>query len=208
LFDELRRLRRDEALAKGVPAYIIFGDAPLRDMARRRPSTTEAFLDVHGVGQQKAASFGPRFVDCIVNYCRQHNVPMDVEPEFAPPRFLSKDASTEPSANAVESFKLFDDGLSVEQVAERLGRALSTTNGYLEAYVRHRRVTDPTQWIPIREFEQVRVVVQHAGPERLRPIYEALHGRVSYEKIRIAVACLANREEGFDTPSRPADNET
>jgi hypothetical protein len=42
-------------------------------------------------------------------------------------------------------------------------------------------------------LEQVAVVVQHAGAERLKPIYDALHGRVGYERIRIAVACLANQ---------------
>jgi hypothetical protein len=81
----------------------------------------------------------------------------------------------------------------VEQVAEQFGRAVSTTYGYLEAYIRHRRITDASRWVPPRELEQIEVVVGHAGAERLKPIYEALHGRVGYETIRITVACLANR---------------
>jgi hypothetical protein len=79
------------------------------------------------------------------------------------------------------------------QAAERLGRAVSTTYEYLEAYIRHRRITDASRWVPPRELEQIEVVVQYAGAERLKPIHEALHGRVGYETIRIAVACLANR---------------
>jgi hypothetical protein len=63
----------------------------------------------------------------------------------------------------------------------------------LETYIRHRRITDASRWISPRELEQIQVVVQHAGAERLKPIYEALHGRIMYETIRIAVACLANR---------------
>jgi ATP-dependent DNA helicase RecQ len=188
LFDLLRQLRREEATRLGVPAYIVFSDATLRDMARRRPSSVELLLDVRGVGQQKSADFGPQFVECIVAYCRANGVPMDV-----PPESIARVPSPEPSAAAMLAFPLFDQGLSAEQAAERLGRALSTTYGYLETYIRQRRISDPTRWISRRELEQVAVVVQHAGAERLKPIHEALHGRVGYERIRIAVASLANR---------------
>jgi ATP-dependent DNA helicase RecQ len=188
LFDSLRQLRRDEAIKRGVPAYIVFSDATLRDMARRRPSTVERLLDVRGVGQQKSADFGRRFTECIVVYCRQHGVAMDVSPEP-----VRREPSSTPSAGALQSFPLFDEGLSAEEAAERLSRAVSTTYGYLESYIKQRRVTDPSRWISSRELEQVAVVVQHAGAERLKPIYDALHGRVGYERIRIAVACLANQ---------------
>jgi ATP-dependent DNA helicase RecQ len=194
LFDALRDVRRGEAIRRGVPAYIVFGDATLRDMARRRPSSVERFLDVHGVGQQKAADFGAQFVDCITTYCREHAVELDVLPDLP-----KRESSSTPSAGAVQSFPLFAEGLSVEQVAERLGRAVSTTTGYLESYVRFRRVTDVSQWVPSRELEQVEVVAQYAGTNRLKPIHEALHGRVGYERIRVALACLANRS------AQPAD---
>jgi len=63
----------------------------------------------------------------------------------------------------------------------------------LEAYIRHRRITDATRWISRHDLEQVETVAQYTGPDRLRPIHEALHGRIGYERIRIAVACMANR---------------
>ena len=187
LFDALRQLRREEATRRAVPAYIVFSDAALRDMARQRPSTIERFLDVHGVGQQKSADFGELFVDCIVAYCRQHGVSMNVRPE------VSTQQPPTPSASAVQSYSLFEQALSVEQAAERLGRAISTTYGYLESYIRQRGITDVSPWISPRELQQVEAVVQHAGAERLKPIHDALHGRISYEQLRIAVACLENQ---------------
>jgi len=193
LFDALRQLRREEASRRGVPAYIVFSDATLRDMARHRPSSVERILDVRGVGQQKSSDFGPQFVECVVAYCREHDVPLDVPPEPIMREAFARTISVEPTAAAMQAFPLFDQGLSAEDVAERLSRALSTTYGYLESYVRHRRITDPTRWIPRRELDQVKVVVEHAGTERLKLIHDALHGRVGYERIRIAVASLANR---------------
>ncbi len=66
LFEALRALRADLARKKGVPAYVVFGDAALRDMARKKPATVEDFLDVHGVGAVKQEQYGERFVRAIV----------------------------------------------------------------------------------------------------------------------------------------------
>jgi len=65
LFDELRALRRRVAEERGVPPYLIFSDASLRDMARLRPTTLEQFREVKGVGDWKLETFGERFVTAI-----------------------------------------------------------------------------------------------------------------------------------------------
>jgi ATP-dependent DNA helicase RecQ len=65
LFDALRGLRRRIADERRVPPYLIFSDASLRDMARLRPRTPAAFLEVKGVGEWKAAEFGERFLAAI-----------------------------------------------------------------------------------------------------------------------------------------------
>jgi ATP-dependent DNA helicase RecQ len=191
LFDTLRQLRRDEASQRSVPAYVVFSDATLRDMARRRPSSLEQLLAVNGVGQKKAADFGEQFLSCITTYCREHGVAMDVKPQSAAVR----PPTAVPSASALKAFPLFDEALSVEQVAERLGRAISTTNGYLESYVQSRKPADVSAWVPRQELQQIEELAQNAKPQRLKDIYEALSGRVGYDRIRIALAFLANRDE-------------
>jgi len=77
LFEALRGLRASLAKKRGVPAYVIFGDAALRDMARRRPSTLERFLDVRGVGEAKCKQYGRIMVEKIRAHCIQHGLPMD-----------------------------------------------------------------------------------------------------------------------------------
>jgi ATP-dependent DNA helicase RecQ len=62
LFDRLRALRREIADERGVPAFMVFSDRTLRDMARRRPATKSAMLQVLGVGAAKLESFGERFL--------------------------------------------------------------------------------------------------------------------------------------------------
>ena len=70
LFEVLRALRRAMADERGIPPYLIFSDASLREMARERPTTEEAFLQVKGVGQRKLAELGPSFLACIREFGR------------------------------------------------------------------------------------------------------------------------------------------
>jgi ATP-dependent DNA helicase RecQ len=65
LFERLRSLRRTIAEERGVPPYLVFSDASLRDMARLRPTTDDAFREVKGVGEWKAQTFGERFLAAI-----------------------------------------------------------------------------------------------------------------------------------------------
>jgi ATP-dependent DNA helicase RecQ len=65
LFETLRKLRHKLAAERGVPAYIVFGDRTLRDMARQQPTTLGAFCQVSGVGEKKLAEYGEVFVNSI-----------------------------------------------------------------------------------------------------------------------------------------------
>ncbi len=78
LFEALRKLRSTLARERGVPAYVVFGDAALRDMARRRPSTLDRFLDVKGVGRTKCNQYGRIMIEHITSYCIENSVDMDV----------------------------------------------------------------------------------------------------------------------------------
>ena len=77
LFENLRTLRAEISSEKNLPAYIVFGDAALRDMVRRRPLTSGEFLLVKGVGQQKCKQYGQVFLDAIGKYCQGHSLGTD-----------------------------------------------------------------------------------------------------------------------------------
>ena len=68
LFDALRELRRELAAERGVPPYIIFGDASLREMAGMQPKTKTEFRRVKGVGEKKLADYGDAFLACIAEF--------------------------------------------------------------------------------------------------------------------------------------------
>lgn len=65
LFETLRRLRKSIADDAGVPPYVVFSDATLREFARHQPTTLAAFRDISGVGDVKLERYGEAFVAAI-----------------------------------------------------------------------------------------------------------------------------------------------
>ena len=63
IFEDLRQLRRQIADTQKIPAYIVFSDATLKEMAKKRPQTNQQMLDISGVGQYKLEKYGQQFLN-------------------------------------------------------------------------------------------------------------------------------------------------
>jgi ATP-dependent DNA helicase RecQ len=190
LFEALRDLRRQLAHSASVPAYIVFSDATLRDLARRRPTGEALLQDVHGIGQQKATTYGAQVLALIRDYCSSNQLETDLAAIGRVPR---GEPGRAPNTSALAAFELFDQGMTVAEVAQRMNRAPATVLDYLCEYLAARQITDPTRWVEPELAEKIAVVAAYNDTGRLRPIYDALHGRVGYEAIKIVVTCEKNR---------------
>jgi len=65
LFEQLRAWRAGVAKEQGVPAYVIFHDATLREIAATRPSSLAELGHVSGVGETKLARYGQQVLDTV-----------------------------------------------------------------------------------------------------------------------------------------------
>jgi len=68
LFESLRGLRKRLADDQGVPPYVVFSDATLREMCARQPVTLQAFRQIGGVGDVKLERYGTAFVEAIRSF--------------------------------------------------------------------------------------------------------------------------------------------
>lgn len=73
LFEKLRVLRAQIARQQGVPAYVVFNDATLRDMSSRTPTDWAGMMEVSGVGQRKMEQYGERFLHAIQQWQREQS---------------------------------------------------------------------------------------------------------------------------------------
>ncbi len=78
LFELLKKMRTTIAKKKHVPAYIVFSDAALRDMARRRPSNPASFIKVKGIGQKKTKQYSAAVLKVIRDYCQGDSIDTDI----------------------------------------------------------------------------------------------------------------------------------
>ncbi len=72
IFDALREVRLRLARERGVPPYVIFHDTTLRQMAERRPTRLDELYEIYGVGEKKAADFGPAFLEALQEHATRH----------------------------------------------------------------------------------------------------------------------------------------
>lgn len=194
LFDVLRKLRSEMALARSVPAYVIFGDEPLRDFARFRPTTVDRFAKIRGVGEQKKQDFADTFIVAIRDYCTQKQLDMNLDASSKPASVTVNAAI--PKANSFAAFEYFRRGDSLEDIAKKLDRAYSTICSYLEDYLRHENITDCTPWVD-KEIRDLVIAQAHlVENRRVKPLFEYFNAKISYETLRIIMICHDNATRG------------
>ncbi len=191
LFESLRALRRGIAEERDVPAYVVFGDATHRELARVRPGSIQTFISIRGIGQRKTAEYGERFVEHVIAHCREHGLNLDAA-SGTRPRSSVPQKPLHPSRHA--AFELFDQGRGIDDVAAALDRARSTTMQYLVEYIMARKPPSITAWVDDATYRRVAAAAAKAGTDRLKPISELLGGEVPYDTIRLVARHLEVRE--------------
>ena len=74
LFEQLREKRKTVANEEGVPAFCVFNDKSLREMATYFPQTEDAFLRIYGIGPVKTEKYADAFLPIIRAYCEEHGI--------------------------------------------------------------------------------------------------------------------------------------
>lgn len=196
LFQDLRAWRRDVARERGVPPYLVFGDATLRELAQKRPDTALALREVKGIGEAKARDLGDRLLDVLSERCEACGLSLGTS---APVSALSRgtaapERSTRTNPQREEAFAALRSGRSIDEVATMTGRAPSTVEGYLLEMIQEERLSSPEPWLDRETYARVLAKAAEIQAERLKPLFEALEGTVSYLQIRLALAVRANAD--------------
>ncbi len=206
LFEHLRGIRREIAEQTSVPAFVIFSDRTLRDLARRRPTDLPAFRTAHGIGDAKIKKFGEKFCKEINSYCNEHslsvNIVIDLQHEKTQTSVPATTKSTDTIANSStnttqvkqDAFEMFAEGKSINDVMAALSRAHTTTAGYLCEFIEATRPTSVETWVSKSIYLDVAQAADRVGFDKLKPIYEHLNEKVPYHHIRIVLSHARNHQ--------------
>ncbi len=189
IFEALRARRAAFAREQGVPAYVIFHDATLREMAETKPRSLHTLGKVSGVGKAKLERYGEAFLAVILEHA-----PSAPEPASQVPV-----ASYAPDAEDTyeETLKLVLEGYTLETVATMRGLKVRTVEGHLAELVArgHLSVEEATR-LPKEEIRLIKDAVLELPEEQrryLRPLFEKLNEKYDYAVLKCVHADLKLR---------------
>ena len=197
LFEKLRGLRLRLAGERGVPPYVVFGDATLQQMARYYPQTDETFLRISGVGEAKRNQFGAAFLTVIRDHARQHGHEDLLEGRVGG-SLNSARGSRGRSGNSAtigdsarETRGLLFQKLPLDEIAQRRGFVLSTIVGHVVRLIESGDVSPAEYLVPTGDWlDRIREAFRVHGYYELRPVREALDYEYTYDELQIARAYL------------------
>ena len=174
LFEALRKLRKQIAESEKLPAYIIFNDATLREMASEKPLTEEEMLAISGVGQHKFEKYGQQFMNLIHEMC-----------------YGITSAKPAKVNTYEETFQLYQQGFTLPEIALKRNLNITTIHSHIAQLYLKGDVISIDQLVNNEEISKVRNTLKAIGKvERLKDIFEFLNGELEYSKIRLALAYI------------------
>ncbi|TMW70717.1 DNA helicase RecQ [Alteribacter natronophilus] len=200
LFAELRELRRELAREHSIAPYMVFSDRTLKELCRVMPRDEQAMLTVKGVGEQKIEKYGTAFLERIAAYAEKNGDSdstgsVDAAGSEAagtagyPAETVDDAPGGSKQADKVPShfitFRMYEDGASLEVIAEERGIKRSTAGEHLLRCADEGEKVDFSRLVGVEVQDQVRNVVKEVDPsEGLKPVKEALPDGVEYFQIK------------------------
>ncbi|MFZ4507312.1 MAG: RecQ family ATP-dependent DNA helicase [Fimbriimonas sp.] len=196
LFEALRSYRRELATERSVPAYVLFHDAVLIQMASSRPTSLESLGRISGVGQRKLEELGPMFTELIRSESARLGLATDLAVSTKPVRSEVKaDApvSLKKASNKALMYPLFQAGVPLESICAQVTLAPSTVSGYLSDWIIETCPENIDAYVDRETYNMIAEVAKKLGTTPLRPIWDALGEQVDYNRIRLVTTHLIAR---------------
>ncbi len=175
LFAELKKLRYSISREENVPAYIVFNDKSLKQMASELPVTENQFLAISGVGMNKMQEYGEEFMEVIRNF-----------KQVAKPKKIP---------TTLQTFNLFQEGKSPEEIATLRELNVATIFSHLSQSYSEGKNIDLAQFVTKEVVSKVKNAFDELDRKmELKPIYEHLGEQVPYHEIRISLTLILRDE--------------
>ena len=193
LMKKLKGLRQDIAEQEHVPAYVIVSDSTLADLATYLPHTFDELRKISGFGDYKVSKYGAHFIREIKQYATDHK--LESKMHLAQPKKERKEREEKPAANSTMkvSLSMFNDGLSIGEIAVRRSLAPSTIESHLAAFIAAGEL-EIDKLVPKEKLNKIVETIRITGQTTAsKPIRDLLGDEYSYGEIRMALEYYKKR---------------
>lgn len=188
LFEHLKRIRLQLAVAEDVPAFVILSDSSLMELASYLPQNENELLQVSGFGSVKLVKYGKIFLKAITEYCKTAQLSGRIHLRKSKRvKNKSTGSSSAKGSTASISLDMFTAGKSVLEIATERKLTVGTVENHLAGFV-HAGNLNIESLIPKSKIQTIKSKYEELGSELgIKPIKEALGEEYSYGEIRTVV---------------------
>lgn len=187
LFEQLKKLRNTIAHEENVPAYLIFSDSSLIDLATYLPFTTEDLSKISGFGVYKIEKYGEAFLTQVQDYCNEYGLDTRIELKQPKRERKSKLPRERETDTKKISLDLYQSGMSIEDIAAQRSLSVSTIETHLSYYISSGKL-NIADFVSAEKQEQIQTALAKHGKGSLRLLKENLPDQISYGAIRFTIA--------------------
>jgi ATP-dependent DNA helicase RecQ len=189
MFEVLRALRKKIASAENVPPFVVFGDTSLREMAYYFPSDKTEFSLIIGVGAAKLEKYGDVFLEEINNFVEKNNIKAPARPA------VSEKYSVKTVIRKREFYdktkELLIKKMPIGQIAKSQDIKANTVVNHIEKLIDAGEKIDLEYLkLPSDRYKTMADAFSECGDERLKPVFEHLGEKYSYDELRLVRVLL------------------
>lgn len=187
LFEKLKKLRNQLAHEENIPAYLIFSDSTLLDLATYLPLTKKDLPEISGFGVFKIERYGTQFLEVVQDHCLEEGLSTRIGLKQVK-KTRKKTVPRERSSDTKRtSYEMYRNGQTIAAIAA--DRQLSVTT--IEAHLSHYIVTGELHtddFVAADKQEMIAEAVREYGGLSLKILKDKLPEGISYCDIRMVLA--------------------
>lgn len=186
LFNKLKNLRMELARKENVPAYVVFSDATLLELATYLPLTLDEMRRISGFGEVKIARYGKIFSESIAEYCKERQLESRISEKTFVRRPRRLDQKERINETKSESLRMFREGKMIAEIARERNLAASTIENHLAFFIATEEVK-VTDLVSEEKITIIREAIGRHGSVALKPLKDELGDNYSYGEIRAVI---------------------
>jgi len=185
LHQQLRRLRDDICSRKNQSIYMVAGSVTLNEMVAFLPQNIDELAKISGFGKVKLDAYGNQFINVIQQYCELHKLSSLIH-EKIPKKHRKEKTETKPETKS-ETFKLYKEGKTVNEIASLRNLTTQTIEGHLAHYV-SRGDIKIDELVSREKILIIEPAIKNIGGSSISPVKEQLGNKASFGEIRLVMA--------------------
>lgn len=189
LYQQLKVLRDKICVQKDLPVYLVASGATLDELTRYLPQNIQELSKISGFGKAKLESYGQQFIDIITAYTSQHQLSSLIHEKIPKKEKKAKDATKEKTDTKLETYKMYQSGKNITEIAAVRNLSQTTIEGHLAYYVEKGAISIE-DLVSKEKILLIEPLAKNIEGNAITPVKQQLGNEISYGEIKLVIASL------------------